>query len=85
MVGNDFVRICTGTKVRLRYPTCGQSIQLLQSVKSIQIDMFMLLYELQFGHLASVCGMDDFYGVSCFWSVAVVVLLIFIALIESPT
>jgi hypothetical protein len=47
--------------------------------------MFMLLYELQFGHLASVCGMDDFYGVSCFWSVAVVVLLIFIALIESPT
>jgi hypothetical protein len=61
MVGNGFVRICSGTKVSICGTLLvGKDIQPLQSVKPIRIAIFMVLYELRFGHIASVCGMDHF-------------------------
>jgi hypothetical protein len=61
MVGNRFVRICSGTKVSV----CGtllveKDVQPLQSAKPIRIAMSMVLDELWFGNIASVCGKDDF-------------------------
>jgi hypothetical protein len=38
----------------------GKDVQPLQSVKPIRIAMSMVLDELWFGHIASVCGKDDF-------------------------
>jgi hypothetical protein len=61
MVGNGFVRICSGTKVSI-FGTLlmGKDVQPLQSVKPIRIAMSMVLDELWFGNIDSVCGKDDF-------------------------
>jgi hypothetical protein len=61
MVGNGFVRICSGTKVSVCGTLLvGKDVQPLQSVKPIRIAMSMLLDELWFGHIASVCWKDGF-------------------------
>jgi hypothetical protein len=61
MVGNSFVRICSGTKVFVcSILLVGKDVQPLQSVKPFRIAMSMVLDELWFGHIASVCGKDDF-------------------------
>jgi hypothetical protein len=61
MVGNGFVRICGGTKVSVCGTLLvGKDVQPLQSVKCIRIAMSMVLDKLWFGHIASVCGKDEF-------------------------
>jgi hypothetical protein len=56
-----FLRICSGTKVSVCDTLLvGKDVQPLQSVKPIRIAMSMVLDDLRFGHVASVCGMDDF-------------------------
>ena len=64
-MSNGFVGICTDTKVIvLWYPTCGYSCTPLQSVKSIRIDVLMVLSELQFGHTTSISSGIGWVGVS---------------------
>jgi hypothetical protein len=41
--------LCLHDGVKLRYPTCGESVQPLQSVKFIRIDVFAVSDELWFG------------------------------------
>jgi hypothetical protein len=41
--------LCLHDGVKLRYPTCGESVQPLQSVKFIQIDVSAVSDELWFG------------------------------------
>jgi hypothetical protein len=61
MVGNGFVRICSDIKVSICGTLLvGKDLQPLQSVKPIRIAMSMVLDELRFGHIARVCGKDDF-------------------------
>jgi hypothetical protein len=61
MVGNGFVSICSGTKVFVCGTLLvGKDVQPPQSVKPIRIAMSMVFDELWFGHIASVCGKDDF-------------------------
>jgi hypothetical protein len=61
MVGNGFVRICSDINVFVCGTLLvGKDVQPLQSVKPIRIAMSMVLNELWFGHIASVCGKDDF-------------------------
>jgi hypothetical protein len=61
MVGNGFVRICSVTKVSVCGTLLvGKDVQPLQSEKPIRIVMSMVLDELRFGHITSVCGMDHF-------------------------
>jgi hypothetical protein len=61
MVGNGFVRIYNDTKVSIcGILLVGKDVQPLQSVKPIRIAKSMVLDELWFGHIASVCGKDDF-------------------------
>jgi hypothetical protein len=41
--------LCLHDSVKLRYPTCGKSVQYLYSVKFIRIDVSAVSNELWFG------------------------------------
>jgi hypothetical protein len=43
--------LCLHDGVKLQPPTCGESVQPLQSVKFIRIDVFVVSDELLFGYI----------------------------------